>query len=197
MRRIPLLPTLIVLAAVAVMIGLGIWQLRRADEKAALLARYERAMILPPIEYPANPRDDSSLFRRSAGLCLTVEGMMARAGSNQAGETGYRHVAECRAGGGDAPVMAVDIGWSRKPDSPKWRGGPVTGVIGPDPKHRIALVSDVAAPGLEASSKPDIRNIPNNHLGYAFQWFFFAAAAIVIYALALRRRLVASDANQG
>jgi cytochrome oxidase assembly protein ShyY1 len=32
--RWPLIPTLLVAAAVATMIALGIWQLRRADEKA-------------------------------------------------------------------------------------------------------------------------------------------------------------------
>ena len=36
-RKLPLVPTIIVAAAVAVMIGLGIWQLRRADEKSRLL----------------------------------------------------------------------------------------------------------------------------------------------------------------
>jgi surfeit locus 1 family protein len=30
--------------------------------------------------------------------------------------------------------------------------------------------------------------VPNNHLLYAIQWFFFALAAAVIYVLALRRR---------
>jgi len=29
---------------------------------------------------------------------------------------------------------------------------------------------------------------PNNHLSYAIQWFFFAATALVIYVLALRKR---------
>jgi surfeit locus 1 family protein len=31
-------------------------------------------------------------------------------------------------------------------------------------------------------------NIPNNSFAYAIQWFLFAATALVIYALALRRR---------
>ena len=50
--RFPLLPTLLVAAAVATMIALGLWQLRRADEKEALQARYERNLALPPIALP-------------------------------------------------------------------------------------------------------------------------------------------------
>ena len=38
MRRLPILPTIIVAAAVAVMIGLGIWQLQRAEWKNRLIA---------------------------------------------------------------------------------------------------------------------------------------------------------------
>ena len=37
-RKLPLVPTIIVAAAVAVMIGLGVWQLQRAGEKSRLLA---------------------------------------------------------------------------------------------------------------------------------------------------------------
>ena len=37
--------------------------------------------------------------------------------------------------------------------------------------------------------RPDIGLVPNNHLAYAGQWFFFAAVAALIYLVALRRRL--------
>ena len=45
--RLPLIPTLFVAAAVATMIGLGIWQLQRAAWKEALLADYGRGVALP------------------------------------------------------------------------------------------------------------------------------------------------------
>jgi surfeit locus 1 family protein len=48
-RRIPVLATIIVAAAVALMIGLGIWQLQRAKWKEQLLAQYAQAQKLPPI----------------------------------------------------------------------------------------------------------------------------------------------------
>ncbi|MDB5686282.1 MAG: surfeit locus 1 family protein, partial [Rhizorhabdus sp.] len=43
--------------------------------------------------------------------------------------------------------------------------------------------------GLEPSVPPSIADIPNNHRGYAVQWFIFALTAAIIYAIALRRRL--------
>ena len=42
-RKVPFVPTVVVLLAVAIMVALGIWQLGRADEKEALLARYAAA----------------------------------------------------------------------------------------------------------------------------------------------------------
>ena len=42
-RRLPIFPTIVVAAAVAIMIGLGMWQLQRAEWKEALLARYAAA----------------------------------------------------------------------------------------------------------------------------------------------------------
>ena len=37
-------------------------------------------------------------------------------------------------------------------------------------------------------ARPDPSDLPNNHLAYAGQWFFFAITAFIIYVLALRRR---------
>jgi cytochrome oxidase assembly protein ShyY1 len=187
--RWPVLPTLIVAAAVLAMIGLGIWQLRRADEKAALIAHYRSAEGQSPVGWPAlPPADDALLYRRASGFCTEVTGWRSVAGRNRAGRTGWSHIAACRTGGLEGPGMQVDMGWSQGHQPPAWRGGEVSGVIAPDREHRIRLVSDSAAPGLEPSARPNPEDLPNNHLMYAFQWFFFALAAAVIYVLALRRR---------
>ena len=45
-RRVPVLATLIVAAAIATMIALGVWQLRRAEWKDALIARYQAAQAM-------------------------------------------------------------------------------------------------------------------------------------------------------
>ena len=43
MRRLPVIPTVIVAISVAIMIALGFWQLGRAEWKADLLDRYKAA----------------------------------------------------------------------------------------------------------------------------------------------------------
>ena len=60
---------------------------------------------------------------------------------------------------------------------------------GKDMPARAMLIADTPAPGLRASAVPSADNTPNNHLAYAVQWFLFAAAALLIYFLAVRRRL--------
>jgi cytochrome oxidase assembly protein ShyY1 len=64
----------------------------------------------------------------------------------------------------------------------------VTGVIAPDSVSRMRHVAAEPGPGLMASAVPSPDSIPNNHLSYAIQWFLFAAAAALIYVLALRLR---------
>lgn len=192
MKRLPIIATLVVGLAVAAMVALGVWQLRRAEWKEGLIARYQAAAGLPPVAWPRVPPDDGRLlFRRADGFCLEVTGWTARAGHNRAGASGWRHIASCRTGA-EGPGMQVDMGWSNDSAAPKgWRGGPVSGVIDRDRDHIILLVSDAAAPGLEPSARPSVADIPNNHRAYAVQWFLFAGVALVIYALALRRRQVA------
>jgi surfeit locus 1 family protein len=190
MRRLPIVPTLIVAAAVTLMVALGIWQLHRADWKAALLARYQANSALPPIAFPNVPTsaDEALLFRRATGHCLQPGSWRARAGRNRAGESGWNHILLCRTGI-EGPGMAVDLGWSRSSEQPRsYGGGSLSGVIGPDRDHKILLVADRPAPGLQPSAPPSMDDIPNNHLAYAVQWFLFAAVAVVIYGIALRRR---------
>ena len=45
-RRLPVIPTLLVLVAVGIMIRLGFWQLDRLEQKEALLARYGMARAM-------------------------------------------------------------------------------------------------------------------------------------------------------
>ena len=79
------------------------------------------------------------------------------------------------------------LGWSQSPANTAWTGGKVTGWIAPGPR----LVADPPLAGLQPNMRPDPANVPNNHLSYAAQWFLFALVALVIYGLALRKRLAA------
>jgi cytochrome oxidase assembly protein ShyY1 len=188
-RRWPLIPTLIVAAAVATMIGLGIWQLQRRQEKLALLETLRRAQAMPPIAWPTAPSSAPlPLYRTATGNCLSVADFRTAAGQNRDGDPGFLVIANCRVGA-EGPGMAVELGWSKNPNAGRaYKGGLVTGVIAPDSISRMRLVAAEPGPGLAASAVPSPASSPNNHLSYAIQWFLFAAAAALIYVLALKGR---------
>jgi len=195
-RKWPLVPTVVVAAAVATMIGLGIWQLERRQEKLALLERLTAAQHLPPIAWPTAPSAaPPPLYRAATGHCLAVTGFRTAAGQNREGESGFLVIADCRQGS-EGPGMAVELGWSKNPNAGReYRGGLVSGVIAPDSVSRMRLVAAEPGPGLMASAPPSPQSIPNNHLSYAIQWFLFAGIAGVIYVLALKRREREAAAN--
>lgn len=195
-HKLPIIPTILVALAVAVMIGLGVWQLQRRAEKDALLATYQAAAGKPPIGWPSvPPKEPLPLFRSATGNCLQVVGFRTSAGQNLKGEPGYLIIADCRTGA-EGPGLAVELGWSKDPNAGKaYRGGLVSGVIAPDRISRMRLVAATPGPGLTASAPPSPATIPNNHLSYAIQWFLFAGIAVVIYILALRGRWRKERAN--
>ena len=184
-QRIPIIPTIIVAAAAAVMIALGFWQLSRMDEKEALIARAEDNLRLDSeVAYPDTTEAlDEVLYRRTTIDCAEVLSITPLAGTSTNGARGWAQRASC-ALGGDNTVVDVDIGWSLRPEPANWEGGEVTGTIAPG--GRVVAAKGYA--GLEPLASPDPRALPNNHLAYAGQWFFFALTALGIYTLALRRR---------
>jgi cytochrome oxidase assembly protein ShyY1 len=199
MKRLPILATVIVAVAIALMIGLGAWQLKRATWKEGLFRRYAAAEKLPPIAFPTVPQRDDQLplFRHATGVCLRVAGQRAIAGENRAGNPGYVHIVDCVTGA-EGPGMGVEVGWSQDPNARvNWSGGPVSGIIVPDRRLRIRLVAASSPPGLEPSRTPDVASVspitPAGHRGYAATWFSLAAVALVIYGLAVRKHLKAGS----
>ncbi len=193
MRRLPILPTLLVTLAVAAMIALGLWQLiDRRPAKLAYLAQVAANPSRPAVVYPNTP-DQALLLRRASGTCRPpVQVTLAGAGAS-----GFRAIAACANG------MLVQLGTTRDPMARvAWPGGAVSGFISHAPDARsligalidrrpqpLMLVADHPLTGLTANARPDIDAIPNNHLAYGVQWFFFASVATIIYLLALRRRV--------
>lgn len=199
MKRLPIIPTIIVGLAVAAMIALGCWQLfDRLPKKESFLALLAANPAKPPVAFPAIPTDKSLLFRRTSAFCLEPTKWQTEG----AGRFGWRFIAHCRTGA-EGPGFAVEIGTSHDPNAkPQWRGGEVSGTIALAPNHRsllgglvdktpdtLMIVADRAPPGFAVAPRPTLDSIPNNHLAYGVQWFVFAAIAITIYALALRRRM--------
>ena len=190
-KRLPLIPTIVVAAAIAVMIGLGVWQLQKAPKKEALLEQYRAALQMPPITYPTIPvAGELPLYRYATAMCLRPVARRATAGRNSAGETGYVHIVDC-ATGAEGPGLSVQVGWSLDPNVKfDWRGGPVSGIIVPDDRTQMRLIAASPATGLapNATPSPTVSVTPARHRGYALTWFGLAIAALVIYVLALRQR---------
>ncbi|OQW78193.1 MAG: hypothetical protein BVN32_07010 [Proteobacteria bacterium ST_bin14] len=198
MKHIPIIPSIIVALAVALMIALGCWQLfDRLPKKEAFLAQLATNPARPLVAFPSIPTDKSLLYRRTSAFCLEPTSWKTEG----AGRFGWRYIAQCRTGA-EGPGFAVEMGISRDPNAkPIWRGGEVVGTIALAPAKRslignlfttapdmLMIVADSPPPGFTRARRPSLDSIPNNHLAYGVQWFVFAAIALGIYALALRRR---------
>ena len=210
LRRLPLIPTMLVAAAVVAMIALGIWQIDRATQKDDLIALYRANLAKPAMSFPdLGPVPRDAMFRASSVTCIEVVGWRIEGGRSADGVSGSRYIAECRTGA-DGPGALIDLGVSQDPGiKPRWAGGVASGMITTEPDHTslIArlfgggtvlgpmLIAGRPAAGLRASARPSPDTIPNNHISYAVQWFLFAAVALVIYVLALRTRLKDDDSQ--
>jgi len=196
-RRLPFLPTLLVGLAVAAMIALGLWQLLdRRPRKLAFLEQLAGNPSLPPVAFPRIP-DERLLFRRTIATCRPPVAIRLAG----AGAAGFRAIATCNNPGTD-PGLTVQLGTTRDPKARvTWGGGTVAGYIGhaPDGRSLIGaalhpqpprpmLIATTPLAGLSANAPPNIDSVPNNHLAYGVQWFFFAGVATVIYLLAVGRR---------
>jgi surfeit locus 1 family protein len=189
--RIPIVSTIVVLAAVAIMVSLGVWQLHRKTWKEGLIARYaaaEKSDIA--VAWPVSPAEyKGALYRRSQFFCAQVTGMEAISGRSAEDQPGWAHIARCRTPQGTAADVA--LGWSNDPANPRWRGGEVAGWVASS-RDGVRLVAWPAQAGLAQLARPDPSELsgttPMGHLSYAFQWFAFALTALVIYVLAIRKK---------
>ncbi len=185
-----------VLIAVGIMIRLGFWQIDRMHQKAELLVRYEAAdhssADVPPSQFGGDR--DAILYRHTAFACDHVSTRSAIAGLSATGASGIAHTVQCQAAADRTAVpVTVTLGWSTNPAPPAWDGGQVAGIVAPMGKAGVRVVADPPLANLQSNARPDPKDLPNNHWSYAIQWFLFALTALVIYGLALRKRLAATD----
>lgn len=207
MKRLPVIPTIIVAVAVAAMIALGIWQLQRGEERDRLKEAMVERPLQPVLDYPfADAADVRYLYRRLRARCDEVTAIEVAGGKDAAGRTGWRQIATCLNRESGASFQ-VQIGVAERPDAvARWEGGEVTGLAAQAPDDRSLLerlsfrparraamiVASEPRAGLQPSRQPDPAEYENTSWGYAGQWFIFALTALVIYWLALRRRREAS-----
>lgn len=203
MRRLPVLPSLIIFLMTAFLAGLGIWQLQRADWKQQLITAAAQAPQLPmlePADYVAAMTGRLSVqYRRAELICRPglVKPYDLKGGSSAGGQGGFLVLVSCRPDQSLAPDIVAVAGWTRRPDAaalPLTVDTMFTGLIIERPygdapnRPQFMLIPDTAVPPLSRSRLPTPGDLPDNHLAYAGQWFGLAAVLLVIYGLWLRRR---------
>ncbi len=188
-KGLPLVSTALVMAASAIMVMLGFWQLDRSEEKKALIAHFNQTLkVTDPVPFPRDEASaDDALYRLSEVTCTRVISSRSTAARDPKGTSGLAQVALCElAGGGQTEIM---LGWTQRPQIVDWKGGRVTGWVAPsgaDDSNGVRLIAKPPAFSLAQLPAPNPNNLPNNHLAYAGQWFLFAFTALLIYFLALR-----------
>jgi len=206
--------SLCVLSAFIVLIGLGVWQVRRLQWKQDLIAQAEAARAAAPVPLRTvlsgarAPRP----FTRVAGACL-ADGPSAAAPlyALENGQIAWRALSLCRLPDGgavllDRGVLRGSVGQVAAPAGvalvpPAEFSGvlrPLSGQVreaaaplrakeigGAFPFYVSLERETPPAPGLEPGARPV--ELSNNHLGYAVTWFGLAAGLLGVYAAMLRR----------
>jgi surfeit locus 1 family protein len=198
-------PVLMGIVGVAILMSLGFWQLSRMEEKRAYLDEMEARIANAPIPLPAVPEEGPHKFQAvvAEGL-FTGEYLEVLAGQKGASPgvmvieafelTDGRRIMVQR-GFVEDEARAVP----RPPHEAKvegnlhWPDDTSSSTPPPDVKTGLWFARDVPAmatkldtePTLIVASAPtgdgiapmpvDTSGIPNNHWGYAIQWFLLAA----------------------
>jgi surfeit locus 1 family protein len=201
--RIPVIPTVMTLVMLAVLIGLGIWQLQRAEWKRGLITDLKAAQNLPPLEpgdYMRAMNGEASVQYRRAELPCSPGKVLPydlKGGGSAAGVSGYLVLVSCRPNKRPPDIVAV-AGWTRRPDAALvpvvvdtvFRGTIIEHPYGlVEGRPQFMLIAENPVPPLEKPRLPEPGDLPDNHFSYALQWFGFAVVLAVIYAVWLRRRL--------
>lgn len=210
-------PLLSTLAMLAILLGLGVWQLQRRDWKRALLDQIAAAEQAPPVPLA----EGLPAFAKVAVTGRLRTDLLVRFAAEVRGATlGGQVLAPLQRPG--APTLLVDLGWAAQDSRPVLPDGTVTiaGYLRPgDHPGWFAAADDAAgrqfytldpqaigaALGLDLAPQvlvalggppppgaPDparhLPNLPNDHLQYAITWFALAAVLLVVFVLYVRRR---------
>ena len=216
MRRL-LLPAISTAVMLAILIGLGVWQLERMAWKQGLLDQIAQAEAQPAIDLPVTPPAFAKIravgnFRDDLWSLYGAQGRDTPQATIMGGQL---------LGVLDRPsgAVLVDLGWvPTAATHPKPGPAIVEGFIRPlEHPGLFAATDDVrtrrfytlnpeaigAALGVKLApftvvaigppGMPDPSRVlprpPNDHFGYALTWFSFAAILAIIFALHARRTL--------
>jgi len=214
MRRL-IFPILLGLVGCAILVSLGLWQVQRLDWKTGIIDRIEARIDAAPVEIPQtlDPEADKYMPVTVTGE-LTGEEVHVLTSLDG---PGYRAIGVIDMGArrimadlGYIPLEAKDAerraqaltvtghlhwpqetdAWTPEPDpSNIWFAREVPDmarVLGTE--ETLVIAQSVSDPDLGVTPVPiDTGDIPNDHLGYAIQWFGLATVwAIMSGWLALR-----------
>ncbi len=209
MLRRMIIPALFGLAGTAVLVNLGLWQLSRADEKAALIAGMEARIFDRPVPLPAafdserdryTPVTTEGQFQAEYTLAMAsqkaqgpgfhlISVLETEGGRRVLVDRGFLPEAAARAlspESGDVQI-AGNLHWPRDGDSftPKYDASrnlffarnvdQIAALLQTEPVLIVLRDSDEATPPATAVPVYQV-SVPDNHLGYAIQWFLMALA---------------------
>lgn len=242
--------TVLVLAAVAVMIRLGIWQLDRLEQRRVFNTRVEAQLAEPPLDLSGQNliKDLYGMEYRTARVSGEYDHARQVVLRNQdwQGRLGVLILTPLLIEGEDSAIL-VERGWIpyedytegnlnqfdelglvevegliRRSQSKSAIGGRADQVLGPGEApleiwnwinvtdisqqipYQLLPVYISASPNsspqeLPYRSQQELELTEGSHLGYAFQWFIFAAILAIGYPLFVRReenRAAADNDNQ-
>ena len=199
-----IVPLIFGLAGFAVLVALGLWQLQRMEWKHGMVAAIEARIGAEPVPLPETVEEAADNFTPVV-LTGTVDGDPLRVlGAWRGGGSGYRIVAPVLTEGRrvmvDLGVVPLDgaadlvlpqtalaitgtLNWpddhnagTPEPDGLDWYArevGPMATALDTEP---LMVVATQVEPPLPVTPIPvGVEGIPDNHLGYAIQWFGLAA----------------------
>lgn len=220
-RRL-ILPLMFGLAGAAILISLGTWQLRRMEWKEAILAEIEARIAAAPVELPVAPDPEAHRYlpvtmdgtftgerlyvlvsRKQVGAGVRVIEAFATEGRRVLVDRGFLPDADKdRVLTVTQATVVGNLHWPEETDG---------FIPPPDPATGLWFARDAVAMSAKLRTEPtyivarettgdgieplpvDTSTIPNDHWGYAVQWFLLAATWLGMTAYFLwriRRRTV-------
>ena len=207
----------------AVLVSLGLWQVKRLEWKTALLSEITTRIADDPVPLPAQPTPDADRYLPVEVTGRFLPGEVPVLTSRGTAGAGYRIVAPFQTDGGRR--ILVDRGFVPQPDHDAMRSLGTATVAGnldwpretdsftpePDLEDNIWFARDVPAMARALDTEPlllvarnqtdsavtpwpvGITGIPNDHLGYAITWFGLAAVWVAMTIFFLWRPRARND----
>lgn len=217
MRRRMIAALVFGLAGVAVLVALGNWQMRRLAWKTDIIETIETRLAADPVAVPADPDPDTDRYRRVRATGEVLPGEVHVYTSVPPHGVGYRVIVPFALGDSrtilldrgfvplaekDAPrllgALTVEgaLDWPRETDgvTPQadlerniWLARDVDAMAAELGTAPVLVVTEASDDASQPLPQPVSVNIPNNHLGYAVQWYGLAAVWALMTLLLLWR----------